>query len=357
MGVADATEPEFRLNFELTAACDHRCAHCYNVWGASDAVYRRGQLDTEVTKEILERAIRGSGATFVVITGGEPLLRPDALELIEYACAQVPLVLLVTNGSHLRPSVIERLAAARVGGVQLTVLSARAERHDALKGAACFDDVLAATRSLRAHDVHVQWCFVATRDNEGELAGVMELGGELGVRDLVYNRMSPSGGAAAWAAQLVPTVEQVEADLEVAERMGRGAQIRVSTAMPIPPCLIRAERYPWVQFGCCSTGSTTPNLVVDPFGNVRACNLASDIMGNVLAQEWQEIMRSAYRRLFTASLPLICRDCAFATTCGGGCKESGRAVFGRLDHPEPFLFFALHPRARADASAAPAARP
>ena len=51
--------------------------------------------------------------------------------------------------------------------------------------------------------------------------------------------------------------------------------------MPIPPCLMRLERYRWVKFGFCSTGSHAPNIVIDGKGNVRSCNLSSGVLGNI----------------------------------------------------------------------------
>ncbi len=54
----------------------------------------------------------------------------------------------------------------------------------------------------------------------------------------------------------------------------------VATAMPIPPCLIRHQRYPRVRFGFCSVGTASPNVTIDPLGNVRSCNLSSAILGN-----------------------------------------------------------------------------
>lgn len=352
MSVLDGEHPTVpRLDFELSTGCDHRCAHCYNVWNArpgdAQAEYDPGRpLKTAAFKALMTKAVTQSGCTHLTLTGGEPLLRADALEVVRHACSLVPSVHLITNGSHVPPAVAEGLRDAGVRSVQLTFLAADREKHDRLKGAVCFDDTCRAALALTEAGVTVQCCYVAMRENAGELEGVLELCCALGIRSVSYNRMSPTGAAIHHVGRLMPTVEDVEADLEVAQALGPRLQIRVGTAMPLPPCLFRLDRYPWVQFGFCSTGSDSPNLVVDPSGNVRSCNLSTGVLGNLVRQDWAEIMANPYPRTFKANVPEICRGCAYERSCQGGCKESGYATFGDHTHPEPFVWLALHPEAR-----------
>lgn len=196
------------MDFELTAACDHRCAHGYNVWGAAPED-----------------------------PGGEPLLAAGALDLVAHACALVPSVTIITNGSHVPASTAKRLGELGVGAVQLTLLAGDRTLHDELKGAVCFDDTLRAAVELVEAKVPVQCCYVAMSRNEGQLERVMQLCHVLGIRAVSYNRMSPTGGAVHYVERLMPSIEAIEADLEVADRVGRAYGIEVGTAMPIPPLL------------------------------------------------------------------------------------------------------------------------
>jgi pyrroloquinoline quinone biosynthesis protein E len=340
-----------RLDFELAPGCDHRCAHCYNVWTADEgdpqAGYDTGgQLPTPAFKALMTKAMQQTGANHITITGGEPLLRKDALELIEHAGELASSVTVITNGSHVDQDVARRLATSGVSSVQLTLLAADRDEHDRLKGAVCFDDTVRAAVNLAEVEVPVQVCFVAMHENADRFADVMELCFALGVRAISYNRMSPTGGAIHHIARLMPTVEQIERNLETAETLGRRWGIHVATAMPIPPCLIRIERYSWVDFGFCSTGSKSPNIVIDGTGRVRSCNLASGVLGNFLHQDWAEIFANPYQREFKRNVPQMCRGCAYEQSCQGGCKESAFATFGDHAHPEPLVWLAQHPEAR-----------
>jgi pyrroloquinoline quinone biosynthesis protein E len=345
-----------RLDFELMTGCDHACGHCYNVWtaeeGDAQAGYVKGHLKPAEYLAMMEKAVTESGAEMLTITGGEPLLRKDALDIIDKACELAKNVLLITNGSHVDPETCARFAKAGVASVQLTLLSADRDKHNKLKGADCFDDTVRAALNLRDAGVHAQVCFVAMRQNWMDFADVMELCMVLGIDSIAYNRMSPTGGAIHNIQRLLPEVAHVESNLDTAEQLGPRWKIRVSTAMPIPPCLVRIERYEWVKFGFCSTGTHSPNIVIDPMGNVRSCNLASGLMGNVLEQDFASIMANPYQREFKKNVPEMCRGCRYETSCQGGCKESAFATFGDHAHPEPFVHMAMNPAPAAKKSLA-----
>jgi len=320
------------------------------VWTASPgdpqagAVPQGRPLPTPDLKALMTRAVEQSGATHLTLTGGEPLLRRDALEIIAHARALAPSVTLITNGSHVGAETAERLAEIGLLNVQLTLLAGDRSTHDRLKGAVCFDDTVRAVLRLSQAGVPVQICYVAMRQNAGQLHAVLEICAALGVAALSYNRMSPTGRAIHHLA-LMPTVDDLQADLELLERRGPRLGIAVGTAMPVPPCLIHTADYRWVRFGACSTGSASPNIVIDARGNVRSCNLSSQVLGNLLEQDWAEIFSNPYPRLFRATIPEVCRGCAHERTCIGGCKESAFAVFGSHTAPDPLVWQTLHPDA------------
>lgn len=144
-----------------------------------------GQLSTPAFKALMTKAMRQTGANHITITGGEPLLRKDALELIEHAGELATSVTLITNGSHVTEDVARRLATAGVSSVQPTLLAPERDEHDRLKGAVCFDDTVRAAVNLAEVEVPVQVCFVAMHENADRFAEVMELCFALGVRGIL----------------------------------------------------------------------------------------------------------------------------------------------------------------------------
>jgi radical SAM protein with 4Fe4S-binding SPASM domain len=329
-----------RLELELTSACDHACSHCYNVWNAKQGEpqggYPRGQLSTPETLAMHAKAFRESSATQATLTGGEPLLRKD-FSAIARNLRDLGLKLhIITNGGHVTEERAAELADVGFRSVQLTLLSADRATHDRLKGTPCFDETLRAAVALKERGVHVQVCFVATRETAPGLARVLELCYALGVRGVSYNRMAPAGGGVRFL-DLLPTPDQIRDNLETAERLGRAWGIRVGTAMPIPPCVVRTDHLRWVRAGMCSTGSASPNLVVDPLGNVRSCNLSSTVLGNVREQHFSTILAHPHLRGFRLMLPELCQGCVHARSCQGGCKESAFACGGSYEAADPLV--------------------
>jgi radical SAM protein with 4Fe4S-binding SPASM domain len=324
--------------FELTWRCDQSCSHCYNVWkepGAAPPPER--EPGTEEIKQLVTRAVRASGTEKVVLTGGEPLLRPDALEILEHASGLARTVMLVTNGSRIDPAAADAIAGPGNVSVQITLLGGTRDVHDAMKGGPSFDGALEGIVALRERKVRVVICFVCTSLNHGELGGVMDLAYALGVRDVVFNRMAPAGDGARNLARLGPTVEMIEQCLETANEASERTSIGVTTAIPVPPCLVSFDRYPRVKFAFCSSASSRPNFVVDFMGNVRSCNLSPHVLGNLATGTWRKAMRSPYLRTFARALPRVCRGCRYESSCRGGCKESARACSGSLEAEEPLL--------------------
>lgn len=330
-----------RLDFELTPACDHKCGHCYNVWNAQpedpQGSYPKGQLVGHEFLDMMTKVVSESGADHITITGGEPLLHKDSMAMIEKATQIVSSVQIITNGSHITAEKAHAFKEWGIKSVQLTLLSADAAEHDRLKGAVCFTDTVRAALDLRDAGVPVQICYVAMAENAHCFAGVLDLCVALGVQAITYNRMSPTGWAIHQIDTLMPWVDQIEKDLDLAESLGPAYHIQVATAMPIPPCLIRIERYQWVTFGFCSVGTHSPNITIDAVGNVRSCNLSSQILGNVRQQHWHEIYQHDYLHSFKSTLSEECKSCAYANSCQGGCKESSFATYGDLTATDPLI--------------------
>ena len=82
--------------FEVTAQCNLDCLHCYNVW-KNAAGYPEGQLDTRRTLAMLERMIRQMRPRVITLTGGEPFMRQDLAEIVDFIHDQKIAINLISN--------------------------------------------------------------------------------------------------------------------------------------------------------------------------------------------------------------------------------------------------------------------
>ena len=133
------------LTWELTYACNLACVHCLSSSGKRDP----RELSTRQCKDIIDELERMQ-VFYVNIGGGEPTVRPDFWELVDYATAHHVGVKFSTNGVRITPEVAARLAASDYVDVQISLDGATAEVNDAVRGPGSFAMAIRALENLAA---------------------------------------------------------------------------------------------------------------------------------------------------------------------------------------------------------------
>ncbi len=330
------------LIFEVTQRCNHACLHCYNTWQGGIAEknmpYPRGELDTSRTKELLAKALDETICPHVTLTGGEPLLRPDLVPLVDFLHGRRVQTTLISNGRLLDEAASERLIEAGIGLFELPLLSARREVHDGLSGKiGAWDAVLAAMANIRLHHGQFAAAFVATRKNILEVREVIRLAFAFGARAVMFNRFNPGGRGEGHIEDLLPSAAEVRQGLAQADEASREFGVPIACSIPIPPCLIDPGQYKNIGFGYCAAGSERAYYAMDPLGNLRPCNHTNLILGNLLDHSFEELVNSVKMAEFTRSLPPFCKDCSHRSSCQGGCKAAAQVCYGSLTMEDPFL--------------------
>ena len=329
-----------RLNsliFEVTQRCNHACLHCYNVWqGGGD--YPRGELNTARTIDLLAKALDETICSHVTLTGGEPLLRSDLPELLEFLQKRHVQVTVISNGRLLGEAKAGELLDGGVSLFELPLLSHLREVHDELSGApGAWDSVLSAMANVRLQQGQVVTAFVATRKNIDHLYETIRLAFAFGARGIMFNRFNPGGRGRAHIDELLPTVDQVRQALEIAEAASVEFSLPISCSIPIQPCLIETSRFPHLGFGYCAAGTDRAYYSIDPLGNVRPCNHSDTILGNLFEKSFPELIVCERMTDFEGVTPSFCTSCPRRDECQGGCKASAQVCYGALTAEEPFL--------------------
>jgi MoaA/NifB/PqqE/SkfB family radical SAM enzyme len=133
------------LTWELTYACNLACVHCLSSSGKRDP----RELTTQQCKDIIDDLERMQ-VFYVNIGGGEPTVRPDFWELVDYATAHHVGVKFSTNGVRITPEVAARLAASDYVDVQISLDGATAEINDAVRGPGSFAMAIRGLENLAA---------------------------------------------------------------------------------------------------------------------------------------------------------------------------------------------------------------
>ena len=157
------------VHLDVTYRCNERCEHCYLEHDGD------GEMSTAEIISTLDQ-LAAAGVFFLTISGGEPLIRRDIFEIIEYARSLRFNVKLKTNAILIREKEARRLRELNVEQVQISVYSHRAQVHDGIsKVPGSLDRTIRGIRLLKAHGLKVTIANVLMKGNLDDAEGVRQL--------------------------------------------------------------------------------------------------------------------------------------------------------------------------------------
>jgi mycofactocin radical SAM maturase len=316
------------LTWELTYACNLACVHCLSSSGRRDP----RELSTAQCKAVIDELERMQ-VFYVNIGGGEPTVRADFWELLDYATAHHVGVKFSTNGVRISPENARRLAASDYVDVQISLDGATAEVNDAVRGAGSFDTAMRAMRNLAdAGFSGFKISVVMTRHNIAQLDDFKALADGFGAQ-LRITRLRPSGrGADSWA-DLHPTADQQRVLYDWLIAHGES----VLTGDSFFHLAAYGQELPGLNL--CGAGRVV--CLIDPIGDVYACPFAiheAFRAGNVrspggFTSVWRE--SDLFAELRRPQSGGACTSCSAFDSCGGGCMAAKFFTGLPLDGPDP----------------------
>ncbi|NOY12534.1 MAG: radical SAM protein [Deltaproteobacteria bacterium] len=324
--------PPETLTIAITDACNLHCAHC---WVAAGFTGPPARVATSAARHVIE-AFAALGGTAVRLTGGEPLLHPDWLELVEIAAAAGLKVLLQTNGMLFGADNMQALQALDPADLtlQISLDGATAAAHDRVRGAGAYEQTLQGIRRLIASGFgpDVALFFTEMRHNLHELPALLRLAEQLGVGSVSSGSLVVCGRAREEQCIAPPDPEQYPLLLQrYAEdsqfrqryaRLGRIAALEWCGAeMSRPGCLFVKNPY------LTATGRLYPCLL---------CHAADYSVAEVFAKGFTAALReglplwSSLQAISQRRPALIpeCQACLLRKSCAGGCMGRAWESFG-----------------------------
>ncbi len=282
--------------------CNQRCVHCY---AAGQTLAEEKELSTEQWKRIID-ILRASGVTQITFTGGEPTLRSDIFELVEYG--KWFITRLNTNGVLLTEEFCEKLKKASLDSLQITFYSADEAVHNALVGAEKYSNTVAGIKNALAAglslSVNTPLCTL-NRD----YVKTLEMLHEMGVIYVTCSGLITTGNAAKGESEgLQLTNEEIREVLEKAVHYCYENGMEISFTSPgwVGPEFCRK-----LGINPPSCGACLSNMAVTPGGNAVPCQswLSGEKLGNMLETDWDKIWNGeacAKRREFSARMTGEC---------------------------------------------------
>jgi mycofactocin radical SAM maturase len=316
------------LTWELTYACNLECVHCLSSSGRRDP----DELSTAEAKRVLDQ-LHELQVFYINIGGGEPMIRRDFFELVEYAISLGIGVKFSTNGAFIDAEKARRLAEMDYLDVQISLDGTDAVTNDAVRGSGSFDTAIRAMDHLRdAEFGPFKISVVVTRHNVDQLDEFKRLADSYGAQ-LRVTRLRPSGrGADSWH-DLHPTNEQQREIYDWLKAHGEG----VLTGDSFFHLNALGESLPGLNL--CGAGRVV--CLIDPVGDVYACPFVIHDefrAGNVRdVGGFEHVWRRSdlFAELREPQSAGACASCGSYDACQGGCMAAKFFTGLPLDGPDP----------------------
>lgn len=324
------------VTWEVSRACDLACDHC-----RADATPERcaDELNLREARALFEDVADFSPRPFLVLSGGDPLKRPDLFELLDTAVdvGVTPSITPATT-ERLDRETIERFAEVGVGRMALSLDGATAASHDRFRGEeGTYEAAMRAAEIARDLDLSIQINTTVTAATAGELPEIGRIVAELDAAMWEVFFLVPTGRGAE-LEQLSP--DRARELMAWLYRHGRDAPYRVITVEApfyrrVAARVAREEGDDRPRVG--STGAGNGFVFVSHTGEVYPSGFLPISAGNVRETPLPEIYRNAelmQRLRDRDSFVGPCGDCRFTNECGGS-RSRAYAATGNLFGSDP----------------------
>lgn len=339
-----------RLVFwELTSACNLKCIHCR----ACPAEERSpDELSTEEGTRLIDQ-IASFTKPVLVLSGGEPLVRPDVFEIAKYASSVGLRVALATNGTLVTPEIASLAKESGIQRVSVSIDGPDAESHDGFRRVpGCFEAAWRGVENFKAAGMPFQINTTVTRHNVESLPEILDLAVERGASALHIFLLVPAGCGKEIADDEMVTPEEYEGVLNWLYDRSKDAKIALkATCAPHyfrvmrqrahaegTKITVETHGFEAMTKGCLAGSGV---CFVSHSGEVYPCGYLPVSAGNVRDRHFREIWEDAevFRILRDdANLRGKCGYCEYRRVCMG-CRARAYGCTGDYLGPEPYCVY------------------
>lgn len=335
---------------EMTYKCNHSCIFCSCPWEAeNNGFIQRSELQKDEWMKFI-RKLTGMGVCNIAFTGGEPLLKQDIFEIIEFAATCTseyietvddsleshfapPKLYLITNGKLVDENVLN---FCKKHNVHLSMSLPGLETYREHTATGNPGDILEKFKKAKEIGISTTVNITVTRKNLYELYETIANALVAGADMLLLNRFLPGGRGLKYSGDLLLNKEQINQMLEIAEEVLTLSNRKGSVGTELPKCIMNRTDYERLQVGTrCSAAMEF--FVVGPSGYIRTCNHSPVELNSV--NEIDQVKYHPYWKKFILKQyhPAMCNNCSMLYDCDGGCREAAHVYSGHPDSNDPLF--------------------
>ncbi|MEM2919015.1 MAG: radical SAM protein [Candidatus Altiarchaeota archaeon] len=326
---------EYLIQWHLTARCDQKCWHCYMKEQPTYLSEIRNELSLSDCKKVIDdyadlmKMWKMQG--MINFTGGDPLLRDDFFEILNYAVSRGIKCGILGNPYHITDETA-KLLKGKITHYQLSI-DGRPELHNKFRKKGSFDDTIRAIRILKKHRIRTLVMFTLSRVNMNDIFYVMEKCNEEGVDVFDFARLVPTGCGKSYENDMLTPVECKKLfkkiddywkDLNSRTRFGRKDNLWKLYFYE------NGAEIPKNQYTGCSFGIYL-SILAD--GSVMSCRRIPIIIGKVPRDKLKQLILF-YLKPFRDYQKYECFSCELSKVCRG-CPAISYALTGSYTVKDP----------------------
>lgn len=332
-----APSPLKKLFWNVTRACNFRCGICFTNSGGAAA---DGELTTEEALAAVDAAA-AAGVGDIIISGGEPFLRPDIERILERMAERDITARIATNGSRQDDDLLRRLKRrTRVKSFQISVDSLDPQVYDLIHGVPVrfLETALDAMERIGRHGFH------ATASARVTPRRCPVFPPCCGKRTIAGGPRSP---CTCRCRRVAPKASSRRRRICWSSSRPCWKNSYIPWAEYHPAIRRLSDRVPFVHCGC-RAGRDRLTLGLDGALTFCVClDVPEAVVGNIRTDDLRRVFADApLCRLYRDPIGEgICADCRHADRCGGGCRASAWSATGSFHAPDPGCPLLRHPAA------------
>ena len=346
-------EPKW-IAWEITRRCNLKCVHCRS----SSELEAQGHPDFsfEEAKRVLDD-MSSYASPVVVLSGGEPLLRPDVFDIAQYGSGKGLRMCLATNGTLVTEDICKKIKESDIKMVSLSLDGSTAEIHDNFRNSpGAFDATVKAAKLFKENGIDFLVNSSFTKRNQGEIENLYKFVKELGTTAWYMFMIVPTGRGEDIMEELV-SMDDYEGFLEWHYEMEKNEKdilVRPTCAPSYYRVVLQKAKEQGddykrrtLQFSTggskgCLAGQLISLLDVD--GNVLPCSYFPMSAGNIREKSFKDIWEKSELFLDLRDFKSYkgrCGACEYVGVCGG-CRARSYAMTGDYMAEEPFCSHVPH---------------
>jgi len=314
------------VTWEVTRNCNLRCRHCLS---ATLRDHCKDELSFQECCRFIDELDR-LDVFQINFGGGEPFLREDFLDILDYAHYRGITTCVSTNGTLIDRTLASRLARMELLYIQVSLDGATAGTNDAIRGQGTFGRILAGIDLLLAAGFpHLSTNTVVTSANFREIGELYSFGAKLKIKTRL-SRFRPAGSAKkVWEEYRLDKAQLAELSLFLS------AHRDVLTGDSFFSITAEDRR----ELGLNMCGAAKMTLCVIPDGTVYPCAFLQEpslIAGNITREPLKAIWENAPSLAALRNIRVeSCETCNRFNLCHGGCPAVAHFLTRSFEHADP----------------------